>query len=261
MGEAKRRRTDRTALRRLYAPSRPAPISKLIIPSGMGTPSRETAFEAARIAEGIRARVRAALVRASAGGSLESVFDAIDSEVEACVADYEAAVAQAASFDVSRRAEMEGVACRRGCAFCCFVNVDVTPLEAIRLARRASPAAPGAVRPGRTPCALLADSACSHYAIRPIVCRSVYSRDAGACEAAFESTEAAASMPSLDWPRFLASGFLTGQVAALTDLRLEGHMVSLNEALRVMTADRGAVVRWLNGADVFPRRAGQPQMS
>jgi hypothetical protein len=254
MGEAKRRRAGGTLLRRLYAPTHPGPITRLIIPSGAGLPSREAANEAARIAETVRARVRGSLIRAAAGGALQSVLDAIDREVDACVADYETAQAQAASFETARGADLSGAACRRGCAFCCYVNVDVTPLEAIRL-RRATRAAVAAARPGRTPCALLADSACSHYAIRPIVCRSVFSRDAASCEAAYDSTDAAAPMPSLDWPRLLATGFVTGQVWALEDLRLAGHMVTLNEALQVIDADGDAVPRWLNGADIFPRRA------
>jgi hypothetical protein len=255
MGEAKRRRAGGTSLRRLYAPSNPAPITRLIIPSGAGVPSREAANEAARVAETVRTRVRGSLVRAAAGGALQSVLDAIDREVDECVADYEAALAQAASFETARGADLAGAACRRGCAFCCYVNVDVTPLEAIRL-RGAIRAPRIDVLPGRTPCALLADSACSHYAIRPIVCRSVFSRDAASCEAAYESTDAAASMPSLDWPRLLATGFVTGQVWALEDLRLAGHMVTLNETLQVMGSDGDAVLRWLNGADIFPRRRG-----
>src|SRR6185437_4809673 len=89
------------------------------------------------IAETVRGRVRAALVRASASSSLERMLDDIDTLGVECSAAFAETLAQAAAADRIRGTEIARVACRRGCAFCCHVDVDVTPLEAIRLARRA----------------------------------------------------------------------------------------------------------------------------
>ena len=259
MGEAKRRGAAGMNLRRLYPRSGPAAIGKLVVPAGPGLPPRESALEARTIAEGVRARVRAALVRASAAGNVALMLDAIDTIGAECIGLYEDALARAAAENAARGAELAGVACRRGCAFCCYVDVDVTPLEAIRLARRAAGAGAAQPEPRRAPCPLLVDGACSQYERRPLACRAVFSPDARRCEAAYRAADAV-SVPSLEWPRHLASGYITGEIAALDDLGLASHMVVLRQALAVLGSDDGAVLRWLNGADVFPRRgASLPQ--
>lgn len=253
MGEAKRRGGAGTTMRRLYARAGSAAITKLVVPAGPGLPPRETALEALTIAEGVRARVRPALIRASAAGTLARMLDAIDAIGAECTMLYEDALARAAGADKARGAELAGVACRRGCAFCCHVEVDVTPLEAIRLARQAMISG-GNEAPRRAPCPLLVDGACSQYERRPFACRAVYSPDARRCEAGYRTGDAV-SIPSLDWPRHLASGYITGEIAALDDLGLASHMVVLRQALAVVGSDAGAVLKWLNGADIFPRHA------
>ena len=256
MGEAKRRSATGATLRRLYPRTSPAAIGKLIVPAGPQLPSRETALEVRAIAENVRARVRAALVRGSAGGRIEQMLEAIDTIGAECVGLYEAALAQEAAENTARGAELAGVACRRGCAFCCYVDVDVTPLEAIRVARRAASAEMTEVGARRAPCPLLVDGACSQYERRPFACRAVFSPDARRCEEGYSSANSL-SVPSLDWPRHLAAGYITGEIAALDDLGLANHMVMLREAVAVLGADAGAVQKWLNGADVFPRRGGE----
>jgi hypothetical protein len=255
MGEAKRRGANAAEMRRLYARGVDAEIAKLVVPAGPGLPSRERALEARAMAENVRARVRTALLRASAASSPTHMLDAIDAIGAECVALFDEALARSAADDRARGAELAGVACRRGCAFCCHVNVDVTPLEAIRLARHAPPGAAAAQgdAAARAPCPLLVDGACSQYEARPFACRSVFSPDARRCEAGFTGT-ASTPVPSLEWPRYLAAGYITGEIAALDDVGLASHMVSLRQALTVLGGDRGAVLRWLNGADVFPRR-------
>ena len=254
MGEAKRRGGAGATMRRLYARAGAAAISKLVVPAGPGLPPREAALEALAIAEGIRARIRPALVRASAAGNVARMLDAIDAIGAECTALYEDALARAAAANKTRGAELAGVACRRGCAFCCYVEVDVTPLEAMRLARRATKLGGGSEEGRRAPCPLLVDGACSQYERRPFACRAVFSPDARRCEAGYRAVEAV-SIPSLEWPRHLAAGYITGEIAALDDLGLASHMVALRQALAVLESDAGAVLRWLNGADVFPRRS------
>jgi hypothetical protein len=259
MGEAKRRGRAGIRLRRLHAPAHPNALAKLVVPAGPGMPSRAVAEETAAVASAVRERIRGALVRASEGGSLERMLDAIDALGVECAGAFEAALAHAAASDRARGAELASVACRRGCAFCCHVEVSVTPLEAIRLGRRAlaGGGAPAASAARRAPCPLLVDGACSHYEIRPYACRAVFSPDAGRCEAGYLSDQAVA-VPSLDWPRYLASGYISGEIAALDDLKFASHMVELRRALAILSADQGAVLRWLNGADIFPRRGQAP---
>jgi len=134
----------------------------------------------------------------------------------------------------------------------------VTPLEAIRIvqhqrgARRPAPEPAPDAR--HAPCPLLVEGSCSVYAIRPFACRSLFSSDAKACEAGF-ATASAVLVPSLDWPRYIACGYITGEIAALDDLGLASHLVELRQALTLMLGDAGVLPRWLAGEDVFPRRA------
>lgn len=96
--------------------------------------------------------------------------------------------------------ELEGaIACAAGCAACCHQHVAVAAVEAVAIARAvaATPAlaariaaAAGAIAPlsasarrrARIPCPFLeADGRCGIYAIRPIRCRGVHSRDVEPC--------------------------------------------------------------------------------
>ena len=181
------------------------------------------------------------------------MWDAIDAVGTECAAAFSGAVVASAAADWGRGKEMANLACRRGCAFCCHVDVTVTPLEAIRLWRRAGDAAPPDSTARRAPCPMLVDNACSQYEARPYACRAVFSSDATACEAGYAS-DGVVAIPSLDWPRALASCYITGEIAALDDLKLASHMVELRRALKVLRGDAGAALRWLNGADIFPRR-------
>ena len=262
MGEAKRRHKSGLTLRRLAAPSVPKPLAKLVIPAGTGRPTEELAAHALAIAESVRIQTREKLLMGSARGTLETMFAAIEAAGARAVETFEDALSARITADGEAHDEMDKVQCRRGCAFCCHVDVVVTPLEAIRVVaamrrgdapdRRAAAHGP---RAKNAPCPLLIDSLCSVYAMRPLACRSLFSTDLAACEAGFfaeGSGGAPVFVPSLDWPRLLAAGAITGEGAALDDLGLASHLVELRGALAL--ADDATILRWLNGADVFPRR-------
>jgi hypothetical protein len=243
----------------LVAPRAPRPLTKLMIPAGPGAPAREVGLQALAVAEQVRVRVRTHLLRVPTDGGADDLSAAIEAADSECKALYEDALAAALAAGAEHRAEMARVECRRGCAFCCHVDVTVTPLEAIRLsqhARAAGRAVPATEASARyAPCPLLEDGACTVYAMRPFACRSLFSPDATACEAGFAG-EGRVFVPSLAWPRFLASAYITGEIGALEDLRLAGHLVELRRALALLLADATALPRWLRGADVFARHAG-----
>jgi hypothetical protein len=252
MGEAKRRGTAAVEMRRLYPPAKLGPIRKFAFPAGAALPGREPPPESAALAETVRAQVRTALVKGSATRSLARMEDAIAEAGLAAAAAFEAALAAAIAEDGGKAREMERIACRRGCAFCCYVDVAVTPLEAIRLMRRVPAPTPGAAvapAPRRAPCPMLVDGLCSAYEARPYACRSLFSPDARRCEAGYAS-DAPVAVPSLDWPRDLAACYISGELAALADVGLESRMVNLRRGLAVL-AEAGALARWLNGASIF----------
>ena len=80
------------------------------------------------------------------------------------------------------------VACQRGCADCCRMNVTISAQEARMIAeasgRLAAPLATSREHDNREflgqPCPFLVDNACSVYDVRPLVCRSHFSFDATA---------------------------------------------------------------------------------
>lgn len=266
MGEAKRRRvSDAGGLRRLRVRAGLPAISKLLIPAGSGVPSQEFAAQAIAAAETTRRLTREALVAASALGTRDALSDAIDAAGAQTVAAFEAAMSGALAEASTRRAEMAAVECRRGCAFCCHLAVEATPIEVIRLYaamrrgtipdRKEAILAAATQSPRATPCPLLVEDACSAYALRPFACRSLYSRSVKRCEDGFNGIDLrGAGTATLGWPQFLTIGYVTGEVAALRDLGLPGHLVELKAALALLFRDETALRRWYEGNDVFPRR-------
>jgi Fe-S-cluster containining protein len=116
---------------------------------------------------------------------------------------------------VARKVE-EG-ACRKGCAWCCRLPVEIRFAEAAHLARRAGadPALERRVREtaarvggmvgverlrSGTPCAFLdpATQACAAYEDRPLACRSFRSRDAGWCRGTVEAARGGGPPPRGD---------------------------------------------------------------
>jgi Fe-S-cluster containining protein len=246
------------------------PVTRFALPPEIGEPSQEVLSFLAEIAEETRATTRGLLLEASASGTLESVFEAIGERV---ARGFEARLARERAIDPAFASRERRVECRRGCTFCCHLSVSATPLEAARIARRLARgerhglehAVLGAAETlegldaqarleRKAPCPLLLDGACSLYEARPLACRALLSVSVRDCERHFEAGGAALrAMPSLLTPRLVASGFISGEMAALADLGLAGHLVELTAALALLLRDPGALGRWLGGADVFPR--------
>lgn len=156
-----------------------------------------------------------------------------------------------------------GFACAAGCAWCCHQQVAVSPAEAVAIARHVrrtlAPADLAALN-GRlaaldsqtrglsvgerahlkVPCAFLDDGRCTIYAVRPLRCRGVYSRDAGHCRWAMENPEAlfgrpdrhAAPGPYPVEPAKIMDAALTGLARALRDHGLAWQALELTAALR-----------------------------
>jgi hypothetical protein len=117
-----------------------------------------------------------------------------------------------------------GLACRAGCAACCHQRVSVLPAEADAIAahlRRSDPARIDRLteRPRNAACPFLDDGRCSIYAVRPLRCRGLHSRDAAACR---------------KWPEGRAATSAVGTFPhapiALMDAALAGLGQALDEA-------------------------------
>jgi len=158
----------------------------------------------------------------------------------------------------------EAIACRRGCAFCCHIQVWATPPEIFSVARwvqtkgaRSAGLSPAAVlaRAGRLsgiahtrrqglPCPLLVEADCGVYAARPQACRRFHSLSREACEAGGE----------------VPDDLFSAQVGSLVHLLLVGALRSvglpdasyeLSDGLARVLPDPGMEARWLAGEAVF----------
>jgi Fe-S-cluster containining protein len=164
--------------------------------------------------------------------------------------------------------EREGpIACKSGCAWCCYQGVALIPIEAVTIARHIeanfTPAERTALaeRLDRThektaglgvhararlmlACPFLVEGRCSIYAVRPFRCRGIHSRDADYCKWKLENIDAAvqderrgtAADPLLQAPVQIMDAGLTGLAVASQEAGLPAQGLELTAALRIALA-------------------------
>lgn len=173
------------------------------------------------------------------------------------------------------------LACRAGCAWCCYLQVSVTAPEAVLVAEylRQSLSAEAlaavtarvvgldAVTRGMTPqerielrrpCALLVDNRCSVYEARPIMCRGWNSVDAAQCEGAIVQAESVLGVEQNALIRQAAAGVEHGLLAATGEAGLAAQPLELTAALRIALETPDAAARWASGEDLFHAAAEPP---
>ncbi len=165
------------------------------------------------------------------------------------------------------------LACKAGCAWCCYLMVETTVPEAIRIAdhlrKTLSPEELTRVRDrvakldnrtrglnkderseARLPCALLVDGRCSIYPVRPLKCRGGNSTDADICRQNYEQAQDGllpVYLPQL----ILADCIQSGLDAGLTASGLPSERLELTAALRIALEAPDAAERWWAGEPVF----------
>ena len=162
------------------------------------------------------------------------------------------------------------IACRQGCTWCCYVKVDVTAPEVLRIVeylrsslgeaqletlkkrvietdeatRGLSPDERFALS---VPCPLLQDDQCRVYAVRPMACRGMTSIDAGKCEESWREPRALTVIPQCSAIGYTYAVISEGLCQALHRAGLDGHLLELNSALRIALETANAIERWLAG--------------
>lgn len=166
-------------------------------------------------------------------------------------------------------APRDGIACARGCAFCCVQTVIVTAAEAFAVAaelqERAELAAKLAGYPRRRlgepksdwrPCPFLAPGhACGVYAARPLACHGFVSFDLSNCIAFFsgKSDDARFMTPDRQQVQNLCRMMLCAAHMLVGRGRQPGY--ELTGAVAAILALPDAEARWQRGEGVF---AGVP---
>jgi Fe-S-cluster containining protein len=165
------------------------------------------------------------------------------------------------------------IACKEGCAWCCYKLVGTAAPEVLRIAdylrRTLAPADLEALcervlrldeqrralagdrwAAGRLPCPLLVEERCSVYPVRPLTCRGYNSSDAYRCERSYKS-RSPVEVPRYAPQQAVATFTLDGLRAGLAEAGLKADLLELTAALRMALELPDAAERWLAGEPVF----------
>lgn len=176
----------------------------------------------------------------------------------------------------SERLKAIPTACGRGCSHCCYSPwVDANPAEVLFAVKSMDPErrrlsmesvqtvseqtrgkSPDERAAIVAPCPLLEDEACSIYAGRPVVCRSMVSEDSGLCGRSYRELTRELIPSPMVW-QTLGGAYSGALECAMLHAGLSAASHEWNESLWLALGDPGAEGRWLAGEDVFrdvPRR-------
>lgn len=184
--------------------------------------------------------------------------------------------------DVEAAGKRPQIACAAGCAACCTQQVAVAPVEAAAIAQYVARhftdeedaalvsrlRALDALTRGKTvlerahlreACAFLVENRCSIYAVRPLRCRGVHSRDAGYCgwagahpdDAAAERKSREGAGPYVVAPTKIMDAALTGLARACRTLGIDAESLELTAAARIALAVPGLEEFLSSGEPVF----------
>ena len=167
------------------------------------------------------------------------------------------------------------IACRAGCNFCCYNQVEVTPPEALlighHVAQTFSPAEQDGLmnrvvralnfKSGQTkqqiarlrhklPCPLLRDGKCSVYEVRPLVCRAMHAFEAGGCEAELRGGKLEPGGFYAHRYEFVWS-IISGLQNGSREMGCQTGVLDLNGALQDFFAAARPAERWISGKQVF----------
>lgn len=167
------------------------------------------------------------------------------------------------------------VACKAGCNFCCFNQVEVTPPEALlighyveqhfsaeakeKLAGRLTESMQ--LRSGKdkaelaqirqeNPCPLLEDGHCAVYSVRPLVCRAMHSLNAEKCERDMASRRLTA-VPYYAHRQEIILSLSAGLQAGCRVIGCQADSLDLSRALQDYAKQDRARERWLRGEKIF----------
>jgi uncharacterized protein len=152
--------------------------------------------------------------------------------------------------------------CKKGCAWCCYFEVDAFPQETFRIVRELQSRGDTAptvaalesyvekTKDARNfrrsePCPFLVENACSIYTVRPMMCRKCNSLDVEKCK------DPAATVPENPELAHKTGAIMHGTIKAYERNKLPARAHGLaTSVLRALT-DASAEQRWYAGEAVF----------
>ena len=153
----------------------------------------------------------------------------------------------------------QGIACRKGCNFCCRLRVMVYPHEAIALFRYLNSRIPpekavsirkrlteGAKRgAAKMACAFLVESECAAYPVRPGACSGYHSLSRDECERS--DSDPSVTIPMLQGLHHIATSLDEGLDQGLAAAGLNGTRFELHAALAALIRNPALIERWRTG--------------
>ena len=178
--------------------------------------------------------------------------------------------------------DFEDIACKKGCSWCCYKQVGVSPLEVFLIAEhlknkrikislediksrltaldQITNGLPSEARlSAQLPCAFLVEEACSIYEVRPLACRGGNSINSDLCRRHVEDMENVQKEEELEgrpyWihavpfhvMRVLREGLTTG----MKKWDLGQEKLELTAATRIALQEKDALENWIAGKDIF----------
>jgi len=169
------------------------------------------------------------------------------------------------------------IACREGCNFCCFNQVEVTPPEALLIGHHVAQKFSQEDQDGlmkrvnrsltlkagkskkkiarlrrQLPCPLLLGGRCSIYPVRPLVCRAMHTFKAAACEQELQGGKLGPGEYYAHRYEFVWS-IISGLQNGCREMGCQTGVLDLAQALQDFFSRENPVERWISGEKVFGR--------
>ncbi len=171
----------------------------------------------------------------------------------------------------------KNIKCSKGCSYCCYAQVSVTPPEAIFIGnylnenyslsqtdqllkhiRHNISLTDGKSLEERvlvweqTPCIFLFDGVCSIHPVRPFICRAWHSLSVTQCKDAFDSRKEDAEIDSYPYRNYILGTIRDGMSEVLNNMGCESEPVEISIAIKAILNHPSPEQSWINGEKIFP---------
>ncbi len=172
----------------------------------------------------------------------------------------------------------KNIKCSRGCYYCCYAQVSVTPPEAIlinnflkknyslsktdklikKIKNNISLTEGKSLEERisiweKTPCIFLINNECEIHTVRPFICRAWHSLSVEQCKTAFEIRDKEAEIDSYPYRNYILGTIREGLSKALNDAGCDSEPVEIATAIKAIISHPSPGKSWINGENIFSK--------
>lgn len=172
----------------------------------------------------------------------------------------------------------KNIKCSKGCYYCCYAQVSVTPPEAIYIGKflqenyslsktdqllkkiknnislTEGKSLEERIRIWeKTPCIFLSDNECSIHAVRPFICRAWHSLSVEQCKTAFEIRDKEAEIDSYPYRNYILGTIREGISKACNDAGYDSEPVEIATAMKAIISHPSPGNSWIDGERIFTK--------